>query len=90
MTWVEPKSFPNALPTNTTAGTFSWNGLPSWGRMMVTPVHSESPAIRVVWPTVADRDVRDGVECARRQLVQDEAEVACTWPLAVDDGSRSS
>ena len=51
MTWVEPKSFPNALPTNTTAGTFSWNGLPSWGRIMVTPVHSESPAIRVVWPT---------------------------------------
>ena len=50
-TWVEPASFPKALPTKTAPGTFSWKRFPPCGSTAVTPVRMVSPSRSVTWPT---------------------------------------
>src|SRR5258708_709496 len=51
-TWVDPASFPNALPIKIAPGTFSRNRFPPCGRIAVTPVRTLSPRMTLVCPTM--------------------------------------
>ena len=67
---------PNALPTKTAPGTFSWKRFPPWGSTAVTPVRTRVALDERRLADAHAGDVGDRVERARLEDAGAQAEVA--------------